>query len=64
MKKTGLAEGTLKNSMSGLVKKQMLLKDSRYKDVYYLNPEYFFKGRITDRTKIITKTIQYQIVSK
>lgn len=61
IKKTKLAESTIKNSMSNLVKKQMLLRDPKYKGTYYLNPKYFFKGRVTDRTKIITKTIQYQI---
>ena len=44
--KTNLAAGTIRNTITSLVKKKMLLKDSRYKAVYYLNPEYFFKGLI------------------
>lgn len=48
--KTNLAAGTIRNIITSLVKKKMLLKDSRYKAVYYLNPEYFFKGKISDRT--------------
>ena len=40
--KTNLAAGTIRNTITSLVKKKMLLKDSRYKAVYYLNPEYFF----------------------
>lgn len=48
--KTNLAAGTIRNTITSLVKKKMLLKDSRYKAVYYLNPEYFFKGKISDRT--------------
>lgn len=59
--KTGLAESTIKNSINNLVKKEMLLKDEKYKLTYYLNPKYFFKGRISDRTKLITHTIQYEI---
>lgn len=60
--KTGLASGTIKNTVGSLVKKKMLLKDNRYKCVYYLNPEYFFKGKITDRTKIIRNIIEYKFV--
>ena len=40
----------------------MLLKDSRYKAVYYLNPEYFFKGKIFDRTQIIKNIIEYKFI--
>ena len=60
--KTGLAESTIRNSLVSLVKKEMLIKDSEYKGVYYLNPKYFFKGKISDRTKLIKHTIEYQIV--
>ena len=55
--KTNLAAGTIRNTITSLVKKKMLLKDSRYKAVYYLNPEYFFKGKISDRTQIIKNII-------
>ena len=57
--KTNLAAGTIRNTITSLVKKKMLLKDSRYKAVYYLNPEYFFKGKISDRTQIIKNIIEY-----
>ena len=60
--KTGLASGTIKNTVVSLVKKKMLLKDNRYNSVYYLNPEYFFKGKITDRTKIIKNIVEYEFV--
>ena len=56
--KTNLAAGTIRNTITSLVKKRMLLKDSRYKAVYYLNPEYFFKGKISDRTQIIKNIIK------
>ena len=60
--KTNLAAGTIRNTITSLVKKKMLLKDSRYKAVYYLNPEYFFKGKISDRTKIIKNIIEYKFI--
>lgn len=48
--KTNLAAGTIRNTITSLVKKKM-----QNKAVYYLNPEYFFKGKISDRTQIIKK---------
>ena len=60
--KTKLADSSIRNAVSSLVKKKMLLKDNRYKCVYYLNPEFFFKGKITDRTKIIRNIIEYEFV--
>lgn len=61
-KKTGLASGTIKNTITSLVIKKMILKDTRYKSVYYLNPEYFFKGKISDRTNIIKNIVEYKFV--
>ena len=60
--KTNLAAGTIRNTITSLVKKKMLLKDSRYKAVYYLNPEYFFKGKISDRNQIIRNIIEYKFI--
>lgn len=60
--KTNLAAGTIRNTITSLVKKKMLLKDSRYKAVYYLNPEYFFKGKISDGTQIIKNIIEYKFI--
>lgn len=60
--KTNLAAGTIRNTITSLVKKKMLLKDFRYKAVYYLNPEYFFKGKISDRTQIIKNIIEYKFI--
>ena len=60
--KTNLAAGTIRNTITSLVKKKMLLKDYRYKAVYYLNPEYFFKGKISDRTQIIKNIIEYKFI--
>lgn len=60
-KKTGLKSSTIYNTMASLVKKEMLLKNKDEKGTYYLNPKYFFKGRLTDRTKLVKKVIEYQI---
>lgn len=54
--KTNLAAGTIRNTITSLVK---LLKDSRYKAVYYLNP---VKGKISDRTQIIKNIIEYKFI--
>lgn len=60
-KRTGLKDGTIRNAFSSLVKKNMLLKPDGVKGVYYLNPKYFFKGKLTERTKLIKKSIEYQL---
>lgn len=60
-KKTGLKSSTIYNTMTSLVKKEMLLKNKDEKGTYYLNPKFFFKGRLTDRTQLVKRTIEYQI---
>ena len=47
---TGLTDGSIKNILTKLVKKDLLIK-TNYKSMYYLNPKYFFKGKLSDRTK-------------
>ena len=59
--RTGLKESTIRNSLVTLSKKRMIIKDTKHKRVYFLNPEYFFKGSISDRTKVIKNIIEYQI---
>lgn len=59
--KTNLAESTIKAAIADLVKKNMLIKDKDYKGVYYLNPDYFFKGKLSDRNKIIKQITEYII---
>lgn len=51
--KTGLVKSSIKNSMVLLVRKGLIIKDSKYKQIYYLNPKYFFKGSIDERTKVM-----------
>ena len=60
-RKTGLKEGTIKNALNSLVRKNMLLKPEGIRGVYYLNPKYFFKGKLTERTKLIKRNIEYQL---
>jgi len=45
------------NIISGLVKKNLLIKKDR--SVYYLNPKYFFKGFSKDRIKAIRTVLNY-----
>ena len=59
--RTGLKESTIRNSLVTLSKKRMIIKDTKHRGVYFLNPEYFFKGSISDRTKVIKNIIEYQI---
>ena len=59
--KTGLKESTIKNGMASLTKKSMLIKDPNHRGIYYLNPKFFFKGKLSDRTKVIKHMIEYYI---
>ena len=61
-RKTKLSAGTIRNTIVSLTKKKMLLKDSRFKCVYYLNPEFFFKGKINNRTQIIRNIVEYKFI--
>ena len=58
--KTGLADVTVKVAVSTLVLKDMIIKDKSCRGIYYLNPKYFFKGRITDRVSSIKTSIEYK----
>ena len=61
LNETGFVESTVKNTISSLVKRGILIKDKKYKMNYYLNPIYFFKGKLSDRTRCFNKTIRYQL---
>lgn len=43
----------LRKAFASLSSKQFLLKDQEYRGVYYLNPLYAFKGKLSDRIKLI-----------
>ena len=44
---------TIRSTVSKLCKKRLILKDLEYRGVYYMNPQYFFKGALSDRLKKI-----------
>lgn len=48
---TGLTEGAIRNVVSSLVKKDLLIKDAKFRGVYYLHPKLFFKGKLSDRER-------------
>lgn len=58
---TGLTDGTIRNTVSSLKKKNLIISDSDYAGIYYLNPTYFFKGSLADRAKCYKKTIEYVV---
>ena len=61
IKRTGLKESSIRNSLVSLVKKEMIIKDKQHRGIYYLNPKYFFKGAINERTKVIRNITEYQL---
>lgn len=63
-KNANITVRSVDSALSSLAKKNLLIKDKDYKGIYYLNPKLFFKGKISDRTKIIKHSIEYQISSK
>ena len=52
---------SIRNIISSLKKKSLIIADKNGRGVYYLNPTYFFKGALSDRAKCYTRTIEYQI---
>jgi hypothetical protein len=52
---------SVRNCLSSLVKndKKPLIKDSRFRSTYYLNPVYFFKGALKDRPKAVEYVLRY-----
>lgn len=58
---TSIQEQSIRNMISSLKKKNLLLTKDGERGVYYLNPVYFFKGALTDRVKCYKKTIEYNI---
>ena len=49
---------TIDNCLATLVKKKLLLSESRGK--YKLNPLYYFKGSNTDRRRILNLKVEYE----
>lgn len=58
-KEIGCSVRTIDNCLATLVKKQLLLSESRGK--YKLNPLYYFKGSNADRRRILNLQVTYEI---
>jgi hypothetical protein len=58
---TGLVTQSVRNVISSLVKnpKKLLIKDPQFRSTYYLNPQYFFKGALKDRPKVMQVVLNY-----
>ena len=58
-KEIGCSVRTIDNCLATLIKKQLLLSESRGK--YKLNPLYYFKGSSADRRRILNLQVAYEI---
>ena len=56
-----MAVQSVRNVISSLVKnpKRLLIKDQKFRSTYYLNPQYFFKGALKDRPKVMKYIFEY-----
>lgn len=58
VQKEGLSIGAIYNAISGLKKKNMIIKQGKR---IYLNPKMFFYGYEVERERMLNLTIQYEI---
>ena len=56
-----LSDGTIRNAMSDLKKKNLIISHDKFRGTYYLNPKYFFKGKLSDRTESYKLSLEYQL---
>lgn len=56
-------EGTVRNSISSLSKRSILIKDSKFRGVYRINPECSWKGNQNDRPKALKVLLLEEIRS-
>lgn len=56
----GVSLGAINNAITSITKKGLLLKGDGT-SLYYLNPNYFFKGALKDRPKVIRILTEYEI---
>lgn len=61
---TGLKEQSIRNSICSLAKKNILIKDDKMRGIYYLNPNYFWKGKISENTKNIKVMFDYDFTNE
>lgn len=60
----GITEGTIKNCLTSLCKKNVIFKDDKYKGIYYLNPRYFFKGNTDQIEEALKNCKEFNTIIK
>lgn len=58
-KEIGVSLSNVNNTVTNLVKKDLLILESR--SIYYLNPEFFFKGFSKDQPAVLRTVLEYKI---
>jgi len=57
-----ISRQTIRNCICNMSKSKILVKDKKHRATYYLNPKYFFKGRLEDLPKIRKVMLEYEII--
>ena len=60
--KTGYTKGSIRNTITSLKRKNILITDGKYSNALFLNPTYFFKGSLRDRASCYKKVMEYKII--
>ncbi len=58
-KEIGITIQTIDNTITSLVKKELILKTDR--STYVLNPSFFFKGALAERPRVIRMIVEYRM---
>lgn len=58
----GICRQSIRNCISSLSKSGVIIKDRKNRSTYYLNPKYFFKGRLEDLPRVRRVMLEYEIV--
>lgn len=57
--KMGITIYAIKKALKKLVELELLIKDKKVRGVYYVNPLYFWKGKLSDRINSIDVSYKY-----
>ena len=57
--KMNISTYAIKKSLKQLVALELLIKDKKVRGVYYVNPLYFWKGKLSDRLKSVEISTRY-----
>lgn len=57
-----ISRQTIRNCICNMSKSGILIKDRNHRATYYLNPKYFFKGRVEDLPRVRRVLLKYEIV--